>query len=228
MAPTTKSKAQKEKALLSSPKKKKNATLPVRIKQERGPFARVYSFGEEFTFELYIIENDSENDGYVKGLVDYIEKTEDKPDSNHPLFDECNFYARAHRRIPQSDNQYLRGIKKDFWRSAFLRYPKQGESTPETRQQGLIAISSFVKDPRYSKFPVKDITTVDMTDNEHLPSLDTFLLDEDIKKVVEQDIDEDELNENFVTNYPAFAKRIYSGNNYSDWARTLGFGNEPN
>ena len=64
-----------------------------------------------------------------------------------------------------------------------------------------------------------------MTDDDNLPSLDSFFMDDDIKNIMEQDIAEEELNNKFVLNYPSFANRVYAGNNYSDWARTLGFGN---
>ena len=207
-----------------SPKKRKNAPLPIRIKQEKGPFLRVYGFGPEFSFEMYIIEKDSENDEYLKGISDYIESPPDT-NSKHSLIDECNFYKKAYRRIPKSANEHLCGTKKGYWRSVILRYPKENESTPQTRQDGLNALSSFLKDSRFSKYPINNIITVDMTDEDNLPSLDTFLMDDDIKNVMEQDIDEEELNKEFVSKYPEFAKRIYAGNNYSDWARTLGFGN---
>ena len=221
--PKKQTKAKLTKAVLS-PKKRKNAPLPMRIKQEKGPFLRVYSFGPEFSFEMYIIEKDSENDEYLKGISDYIESP---PNTNekHSLVDECNFYKKAYRRIPQSANEHLCGTKKGYWRSVILRYPKENESTPQTRQDGLNALSSFLKDSRFSKYPINNIITVDMTDEDNLPSLDTFLMDDDIKNIMEQDIDEEELNKEFVSKYPEFAKRIYAGNNYSDWARTLGFGN---
>ena len=55
----------------------------------------------------------------------------------HLEFDGANFTRQYWRRIPGTANEHLTNQKDVYWRKIQIRYPRGGESTGETRQQGL-------------------------------------------------------------------------------------------
>ena len=73
-----------------------------------------------------------------------------------------NIHSVAARRLPNTANGHaVNGNGNGFWRYVILRYPPQGDSTPETRQEGLACLNTFFKDPMHSRFPPAHITLID-------------------------------------------------------------------
>ena len=103
-------------------------------------------------------------------------------------------------------------------RFVIVRYPKERESTAQTRKEGLELIGSFFMDPKFSKFPPVAIEKIDQTDEDDPCPLDTFFKDEDIEEFMRTDVAEKELDSDFVEKYSDFAKLCWSGNHYSDFA----------
>ncbi len=136
---------------------------------------------------------------------------------------DANVTAHVNRRIPFSNNQVLKQANTDFNRAIIVRYPKEGESTPQTRETGLNLIGDFLMDRNFSKFPPFSIEKEDITDLDNPPPLDKFFMDDQIKEFLIQAIDAKDLDESFVNTYPEFAKLCWSGKYVSDFARTLGF-----
>ena len=84
-------------------------------------------------------------------------------------------------------------------------------------------LKEFLMNPQFCDYPPHEITTIDATDPENVPSLDDFFLDNDIKDFMEEDVEALNLNANFYENFPEFAVKCWGGSNYSQWARSLGF-----
>jgi hypothetical protein len=200
------------------PQSKPNSPLPTKAKKSM----KLKCFGLPYPFrcELYTYEKNSNDDGYSYGGVKYIRG--EFTDEVHELFDRANFTEVLTRREPHSKNRAMEN-PAGYRRTVFVRYPRSGESTPETRQEGLEAMKSFLMDSRFSTYPPKDIETVDMTNEDCYTPLDELLMDEDIEKIMKTDIPLDALNEDFYKEYEGFADVCWAGPNYSDWAKTLGF-----
>ena len=138
--------------------------------------------------------------------------------------DSGNFHRTDFRRQPNTDNEHLTNDADDFWRRVVIRYPPNQESTPESRQEGLKLLSAFFKDPKHSKFPPKEITLIDATDEDNFPPLDEFLMDEDIRACMEEDMDRKILNGSFYGQYKEFALKCWGHSFVSQWAvNTLGY-----
>jgi hypothetical protein len=62
----------------------------------------------------------------------------------------------------------------------------------------------------FTNYPPADIETIDATDVDNPKALDQFLTDHDIVNIIQEQLDEDDLDEDFYSKYPAFAKKIWS------------------
>ena len=111
----------------------------------------------------------------------------------------------------------------DYPRCLFIRYLRQGISTPETRAEGLEVLSAFLRDRNYSKYPTAAITTMDITNMENPQSLDQFFMDNDIVEFITTEFDADDLTTDFFIQFPVLASQLWAGQNYPDFARSLGF-----
>ena len=112
--------------------------------------------------------------------------------------------------------------KSKLWRKVILRYP-EGGTTPTTREEGLKVAKKFLMDSNFTDYPPSDITTIDATDEDDLPSLDQFFVNLDIKKIMQQELSSDILDCNFFQSYPDFAKKCWSGATNFVYALSLGF-----
>lgn len=194
---------------------------------------KVWAPPEPFYFEAYMYEKNAKEDGFIHGIRQYLKNsgTDDYPVSE--TFDNANFTRLVSRRIPHSANLEMKS-PNGYNRFVIIRQLGDPEnpsvavpSTVETRKEGLAALKSFLKDPRFSKYPVNDsLQTLDITADDSKMACDTWLMDSTIQEMMETDIDSDILTAGFVEEFPDVAKFCWAGPNFSDWARELGFGSE--
>ena len=192
------------------------------VRKQRGQAAHeliCYTFHEDFTFEAYVFQRNENNDGFTWGVQQFCNGVENY---QSPELQAANFTRCVYRRVPRSADGNMTG-ERGYWRVVIIRYPPENETTPESRQEGLRILKQFLLNPQYSDYPPRDITTRDATDPENIPSLDDFFLDNDIKELMEEDIDAINLNEHFYQNFPEFAEKCWAGPHVSQWARGLGF-----
>ena len=205
---------------MTSPARKKKLAPPSR--ERPVPTLKVYAFPAPFTFEAYIYETNPHDDGFNNMITKYLRG--EFAEVRHTEFDAANFTRQYWRRIPGTANEHLTNMKDVYWRKIQIRYPRGGESTGETRQEGLDAFKSFLMDRRFQYYPPEDIVLLDMTDEENYSSLDQFFMDRDIETVMKEDIPEQQLNPTFHQAFPEFATKCFGLEPYGDFARSLGFG----
>jgi hypothetical protein len=212
-----------------SPGKKKKLKTPTRNdnkRKERIPILTVQAFPEPFQFEAYSFTFDANTDCFTYGVKKYLNG--EYGDAKNQTFDDAQFMKFVYRRIPFSDNLESKNPGTDFWRCYFIRYPKEKESTVATRQEGLEALSEFVRDKRFSKYPPDAIVLHDATNVEHLPPLDAFFKNADIKTFFEEDFELEHLTpEFFIERGAEFASSLLRGPHFSEYARSLGYGATP-
>jgi hypothetical protein len=98
-----------------------------------------------------------------------------------------------------------------------------GVSTPASREEGLKILKKCFLSPVFTKFPPEDIETNDDTDVDNPKALDMFLQDHDIVEILKENVDENDLDENFYGKFNECAKRAWSGTHYPTFARSIGF-----
>jgi hypothetical protein len=229
MGPTTpKSKAAanaKPPPPFASPRKKQGKRPPMKeLKSSPGtagrfPTLSCHAFVSLLPIEAYLYTKDDHNDGFTNGLRKFFNGVTESPELT-----EIDLRFMKDRRIPNSDNLTLKD-SNNWPRKIIIRIfeDRAQISTPETRQQGLSVIKTFLLSRSNSDFPPTDITTMDLTDEQDPPALDMFLLDQDIETIIKQEFREEDLNEDFYTDYPDLARKLWGGNHYNDFARSLGF-----
>ena len=204
----------------ASPKKRLNF-LPTRKTQDEhnaGPHLEVYGFDPILPIEAYLYIKDEHNDGFMVGIKGFC--TADSP-TNEEL-KKANFTSYLYRRLPNTNQTMM--SSKDFRRALVLRYVPTRLSTKTTRQDGLKVLSKFLNSQQNTIYVGKnDIPVVDKTDEANPPALDCFFLDDDIESIIRNVFEEDELDNNFFIKYNNLALKLWSGTNYSDFARHLGF-----
>lgn len=221
----------------ATPMRKKKSNVPLRGKSSEKtnyypPVLTVYAFPSPFAFEAYIYSrgnqfNNDEDDVYLKKFEICMNPNPDDPNQQPcPYLDEANFVKIVYRRKPNSDNDHLVGVKKPYWRQIMIRYPKEGDSTPETRQEGLEVLKKFMTDPDHTNYPPNEIVLRDATDEDNYMPLDHFFLDWDIKKFMVEDIPEEDMNNEFYEKFRDFADKCWAGKFKSEFAYKLGFPKE--
>lgn len=214
----------------NSPTKKKLTTPKAKGRIKTSYIIRCITFDSYFPFEMYIFEKVGINrDGYLHRLRKHVENEEAVEYLNGKGFNQI-----VPRRVPQSDNVIMVG-NNGYWRNVIIRYPKDEddetiETTEETREEGLALLKRFVCDPNFSQYYLTpdQVTTIDETDPENIPSLDTYFTDQNIRLIMMHHIEETDLTNTFVQRYPELAQNCWSGNHISEWAQSLGFGNANN
>lgn len=209
----------------SPPRKIKSSPTPKKIKKIGSDLTlTVTKFSYPLTCEMYIYSSKTVNDGYLNGIQVALAgvRSDGTVVDPVPILVEGNFHSCPYRRIPNTANEHaLSG--NGFWRMVILRYPPEGESTPETRQLGLTQLETFFKDPEHSRYPPVNITLSDETVEENLPSLDHYFFDDTIKEIMTEDLEENILNSTFYTEFNEFAKKCWAYPFVSAWGRSLGF-----
>lgn len=204
--------------------RKKGGKIPTRkdnvktFNQVQVPTLTCYGFTEELPIEAYLFSKDDTTDSFSNG---YKLFTEGKIDSE--LLTGANFTTFKMRRLPQSKDVIMKSGTTNYWRIVIVRYVLDGVSTSETRADGLRVLKEFLMSKANAEYPVAEIKTLDCTNKEDPHSLDCFFLDKDIVEIVKQEINDDDLNKDFYSKFETFARRLWSGPNYPDFARNLGF-----
>jgi hypothetical protein len=167
--------------------------------------------------EIYSYTNGPNDDGFLKMISDYMQGTMKCDD-----LDDTGFTSLANRRVPGSENTIMLS-RKGFWRKVIVRHPIDGESTPETRQEGLKILKKCFLSPVFTKYPPADIETNDDTDIDNPKPLDMFLQDHDIIDILKEQVDEDDLDVTFYSKFTQCAKNAWSTTHYPAYARSIGF-----
>ena len=203
-----------KKVKVKSPTRKVKGNLKIIVRAPPSPF----------TFESYTVEKPSGEEGYVWNVKKYVREHGEDDEASEEL-DAAKVVDCVTLRIPNTNNELLKVTHgSTYSRTAFIRYPGGGESTPETRQEGLRLIAAFLKDSRFSKYPATAVDTIDLTDSENPIALDDYFLDQDIKDFMEEDVPQSDLTSTFATDFPDFARLCWKHNHISDWGRqNLGF-----
>lgn len=210
-------------AAASSPRKK-GGTIPTRkdniktVKQLQANTLSCFAFAEEFPIEAYLYCKDDNNDAFCNG---YKLFTEGKIDSDELSL--ANFTTFKVRRVPQSNNEIMKQGTTVYWRNVIVRYVPTGKSTVESRAEGLKVLKEFLMSKENSVYPIDDIKTMDCTKEDNPHSLDSFFLDKDIVEFVKKEVHDEDLNKTFFSKYELFARKIWSGTYYPDFARDIGF-----
>ena len=208
----------------SPPRKKKEKSPSMKdrrkMKQKNAPMITVRAFHSCFTMEAYFFEKNDGNDAFLHSYKKYTDN-----EITCSYLEAAGFTDMVYRRRTGSDNDILVNSddKRPFWRAIMIRYPPGGESTPETRQEGLTVARQFFLDSTFSDYPPKNIQIVDATSMDNPPPLDDFFLNKDIETFMKEDIEEDLLNGEFYEKYPALARKCWGGNFPSPFARSLGY-----
>lgn len=205
------------------PRKNKLAPTPRKSKPSTDPFITVTRFTSPLSLEMYTY-NKGENDGYMNGFLVSINGKR-KDGTSVPVaqtIQDGNFHSCPYRRKPNTNNEHELNTN-GYWKMVIIRYPKEGVSTPETRQEGLLLLSTFFKDPAHSEYPPSSIRLVDDTDERNLPALDEYFMDEQIKELLLEDFDPAVLNQSFFTTFNDFALKCWKYPFISSFALSLGF-----
>lgn len=203
----------------ASPTQKKNVRKP----SSSIPILTVTRFTHPLSLEMFTYTKGG-NDGFLNELVTRLNgdgQDETLVPPSQALQD-GNFHSCPFRRKPNSANENLRGAN-GYYRRVILRYPPENESTPETRQIGLTILSTFLKDPLFNRYPPPVIELIDETNEQNLPALDDFFMDDTIKEIMQEDVEASHLNASFFNDYHDFAIKCWGHPFISTWASSLGF-----
>ena len=182
------------------------------------PSLSCYATHPSFPLEIYLYTVNAENDGFMNTYKKYT-KGEIRCDSLTAV----NFTDVKFRRTPLSDNVMMFD-GKGFWCSVIIRTLTSGNSTAETRAEGLAVLKDFFLDRNYTDYPPAGIDCLDASDPSNPRPLDHFLQDRDIVSFIEEHVDESDLNMDFYNNFEACAEKMWTAPNYPAYARsTLGF-----
>jgi hypothetical protein len=198
---------------------KAGKAIPVRKKKTPMNISCI-NFAEEFQFEIYIFEKAEGDDGFLNGVRKYMRGDETEV---HAQFDEANFTQVLDRREPGSNDKKMTNASNNYDRKIILRYPREGKSTPETRQKGLKALKAFLMDSRFMMYPPDKIETFDLTNHDEQVPMDSMMMNGDIKDAVVHAIAEEELISDFKDNYPELADCIWQSPHVGIFGQSLGF-----
>ena len=173
-----------------SPKKsKKTPNMREKLSQKKEATIRVVGFEDPIALEVYDYTLSESKAGFIhnyrkwsKGEIQFEDLTE------------ANFTGLKIRRNNER-----------WW---MIRYPKENESTPETRKEGLRVIKNFFMSKKGTDFPPNDIKLVDDTDGDVPAVLENFFMDDDIEEILQTSFEFSEMNDDFYGKYTTFAKKI--------------------
>ena len=206
----------------ASPKKAKQVpSMRDNLKKKKDkpvPTIGVHAFADPVCAEAYEYTIQSDKDGFThkyrmwsKGELEVNELTD------------ANFTGMKMRRDTETPGNEILKDCEGYARIWLIRYPEGTESTVETRKEGLRVLQNFFKSKISTTYPPKDIVLVDRTLEER-PIMESFFLDDDIEEIVKLSCDTDVLDDQFYTTFPVFAKKMYTFQEPSDFAKgKLGF-----
>lgn len=207
---------------------KANKPLPTANSHKKGFRLYCINFTADIPLELYFLEKSSDEDAFSYGVAKYMAENKEDRGWNDDFFDECNFTKVTARRIPFSNNEEWKiaeGKSKGYARRLYIRWPKEKESTPDTRKEGMKAFQKLLGDKRTGYTVRENIELVDLTDYEAKPpiSMDKYMMNEDIDFCIRNEIADSELTKSFKKKYPVLASTLWGGRFVSDLAREMGF-----
>lgn len=176
-----------------------------------------------FTFECVTVVKPDGSEYFVYPIKQYFSGTEKQ--LHNPL-QVANLHGLFDQRVPNTEEEKMKvhSSSGNLTRTVFVRYPEGNESTSETRKVFAGAISDFLQDERFFRYPLRTVSIVDLTNDNDPIALDEYFMNNDIKNFMEEDLGPDVLNENFYKNYTSFAKVCWKYNHTSQWAEEkLGF-----
>jgi hypothetical protein len=194
----------------------KQATLKEKLKKSSGSAPTLTMYANPAINTEIVLYTKGKNDGF---LATYKRYTEGRLDSS--AMDAANFTGCLTRRKAGTDNGIMLD-ERGFWRQLITRHVS--ESTPDSRAEGLAVLKACFLTREFSQFPPDNIETIDATDEEAPHALDMFLMDADIIKIINEQVNNNDLNMEFYSKFTVFAKTLWSGSNYPAFAKeTLGF-----
>jgi hypothetical protein len=206
----------------ASPKKARNVPnmrQKLLVKKEKPvPTIRVYGFQDPFGVEAYEYTASDTKPGFINKYRLWA-----KGELEVESLTAANFNnTKVQRDKSKSDNEALLD-GEGYSRVWMVRYPSGGESTEETRKEGLEILKTFFMSKVGTDYPPKTIKVVDATTD--VPNvLDKFFLDTDIEEILKSSFEITELEQEFYEKYPVSANMIYSNNEPSMYAKEhLGF-----
>lgn len=208
-----------------SPRRRKREGKPTKgkvidakasVKKPSACTLTICHFHDILDVEMIIFERNDGEDGFLNFIRLY---TMDEKECE--ILDELGITRLVPRRNPNTANDIMLG-RKGYWRQLIIRY-NGGTSNSESRQNVLNKLKTFFLNPAYSAYPPPHIDTIDITNTENPIALDEYFTDNDIELIMKEDIEEEDLTNSFVSNFPDVAKICWSGQHVSDWARSLGF-----
>lgn len=216
--------AKKAVSPVSSPKKKQGKGAVTRKDNaKKVPFVNnpipsltCYGFSDELPIEAYLFCKDDNTDAFYHGFKQFADGELDSE-----YLERINFTSYKARRRPQSNNVIM--MQGTYRRYVLVRHVPAGISTPESRTKGLDTLREFLMSTANSKFPITNINTLDCTDKNNPLALDSFFLDDDIVDLIKTEFDAEDLNKEFYSKFPVLARILWSGPNYPDFARDIGF-----
>lgn len=183
----------------------------------------VWGFHPTFPLEVYSYRKGSDDDGYTHTLRQSIDGNAD----TIPILDDNGFIQYFVRRQHRDKNQVM--TNADNWPCHLIvRWvPNQEPSTPATRTEGLRILKNFFMSSEWSKFPPRDIVTVDMTNTDDPIPLDHFFLDEQVALFIKDIFPDEVANDRFAVDYPDVAKMFFSRDLFPPEAVTqYGYGSQ--
>jgi hypothetical protein len=200
-----------------SPPIKHGFSVKKTVTTQKYPLITSYSFHHDIPYEAFIYAQNEHSDGYNNSY-----KKAKVPKDLPADLAEAGFTVHQRRRIPGSDNVVMKN-RNTYDRIVILRIV-DSESTPATRNEAMKILKAHFENPGNSQYPAKDVNLVDTNKTgNNVVALDAFFLDDFIDKLIADMYEDEEKNNQFYSKYPDFAKMLWSGNHYSDYARLLGF-----
>ena len=203
-----------------SPKKsKKTPNMREKLSQKKEATIRVVGFEDPIALEVYDYTLSESKAGFIhnyrkwsKGEIQFEDLTE------------ANFTGLKIRRNNEINGKETLSGADGYSRWWMIRYPQENESTPDTRKEGLRVIKNFFMSKKGTNFPPNDIKLVDDTDGDVPAVLEFFFMDDDIEEILQTSFEFSEMNDDFYGKYTTFAKKIYSKQDPSHFAKSiLGF-----
>ena len=179
---------------------------------------------ENLELATFVRQND-EKDGYMYHMKQLIKNVSSK---NCDEFEKIGFYNYVTRRVPFGANDPLLDPPSyEYNRILMVRYlGNDKQSTPESREEMFKGIKYIAQHREFNDYPVKDICKMDISPGkgDKPLSLDQFFMDTEIEEFIKRHIEEEDLNDEFYTNYPELSDCIYRGGHPSPYAsNVLGF-----
>ena len=173
-----------------------------------------------------ITNNSEHNEGYTYRLRQMIDS--DEEDAIVGYLRDQGFMGHFYRRQGYANQDRIRGDTEEYPRYWFVRViPNDVESSVATRAEGIEAMTRFVQDPAFNRYPPQLVRNRDITAAPP-ESMNRHFMDADILSLMEHLFNEDYLNPDFASMFPDHAQMLFSNINLPPQAiDRYGFGANP-